>query len=396
MALALTAKLQERAGTGSTAYGTGSYTTASFTPANNSLLVVAVMVEEDNFQTPTIADNITISGGGLTWTSRVQAQGAVSGTWAAGLRVFTAHVTVGASMTVTVDCGGLSAWSYEVQIFEFTGHNPGSPVGGTASFYSGTGGNSGAETLTLSSAPVSASYVLGFAYNDVTSDSGVTTGTGWTQQYRSYEQYYTAHSQSRTGSTSESVTWNDLTSGYLSAAVALEIKAEPTYFGGTPGTQANNDSGYTAWGTYTCPGSGSQAVTVCGAYGHAISTTPVNLRIAIYDSAGTTLIAQSAAFTGVHNGGVNIWQYAPISATLTGGASYKLALSIGSAGWSCEAMTSSITDGNYEPVDYTSGGFPASLPTPDNQYYMYPLRIGVDAADANTTTRKLMVLLGVG
>jgi hypothetical protein len=110
-------------------FGAGAFTTASFTPDDNSLLVVRVAGQEDNIGGMTGVD-LTISGGGLTWTAQVNT-GSSPG-WNYGDRIWTAPVTTGASMTITTDCGAHSMYRYLVEVYQYTGHDA-SPVGGTAS-----------------------------------------------------------------------------------------------------------------------------------------------------------------------------------------------------------------------------------------------------------------------
>ena len=159
---------------GAPSFGTGGFTTSSFTPPDSSLLVVAATAMEDGGTTDPSGD-MTISGGSLTWTSR-----AVIGkapTFSQGLRIWSAPVTTGASMTVTLDCGSRSIWRYVVSIVAYTGYDTGSPVGATA-----TNGNptvDGQVVLTLSGNPADGSEVLGALATDTAVSS--TPGAGWTE-----------------------------------------------------------------------------------------------------------------------------------------------------------------------------------------------------------------------
>ena len=86
-------------------YGTGSYTTGSFTPSNASLLVVICSVMTNAGSTDP-SGSLTISDSvGLTWTAQVNVGDASA--WSIGMRIWTAPVTTGASMTATVDCGAI-------------------------------------------------------------------------------------------------------------------------------------------------------------------------------------------------------------------------------------------------------------------------------------------------
>src|SRR3989304_6926117 len=82
------------------------FTTGSFTPPNNSLLVVLVSADSTIF--PDLSDSLTLTDSvGLTWTKRIVA-GNGTGTYAVGFAVWTAPVTTGGSMTLTADCGDVT------------------------------------------------------------------------------------------------------------------------------------------------------------------------------------------------------------------------------------------------------------------------------------------------
>jgi hypothetical protein len=87
--------------------------TGAFTPSDNSLLVVMSMCSG------TAVVGVP-SGGSLTWTQR-EATSAVAST-------YTAPVTTGASMTVTVTWSGDAPTSAFIVVFQVTGYRLGSPV----------------------------------------------------------------------------------------------------------------------------------------------------------------------------------------------------------------------------------------------------------------------------
>lgn len=92
---------------------TGNITSPSFTPPAGSLLVVGV-----------VGSGLLsgMSGGGLTWTRRIQRAGT------AGLELWTAPGASGAGMTVTGTTDGVSAMA--LKVWPITGHAT-SPIGTT-------------------------------------------------------------------------------------------------------------------------------------------------------------------------------------------------------------------------------------------------------------------------
>ncbi len=219
-------------------HGTGSFTTAAFTPPDNSIVVVIITAMEqvpsaDPSASQTISDSV-----GLTWTSQLAIGNAAGGV---GLRMWTAPVTTGASMTITADCGASDIQQYTVHRYAYTGYNIGSPTGATAS--NGDAGADGALTITLSASPATDSEVIGVLSQEMAGSGAgyaVTVGTGWTEIYEATvdTDFVHAQSQVRTGSTSTSVTWDDIAAGGINAshtvAAALEIKAAAVGGGAAP------------------------------------------------------------------------------------------------------------------------------------------------------------------
>lgn len=72
---------------------------ATFTPPDNSFLVVCAQVDTTSGGSET--GSVTVSGGGLTWTQRVERTGTEASSGGAS-SIHTARVTTGSLMTVTV------------------------------------------------------------------------------------------------------------------------------------------------------------------------------------------------------------------------------------------------------------------------------------------------------
>lgn len=217
-------------------HGTGAFTTSSFTPANSSLLtVVAAISVYSGSSDPSSALTISDSAS-LSWTRRVYIGN--SSSWSCGFAVWTAPVTTGTSMTVSVDCGANDASYYYVQVFTWTGYNTSTPTGATAT--NGSAGTNGALALTLSGAPASDSEVLGVLFKDMNSGTATSTpGTGWTELYDvGVNDYNFLETEVRGSSTSTSVDWVDINdvSGSVakSIAAALEIKCAAAAASGNP------------------------------------------------------------------------------------------------------------------------------------------------------------------
>jgi len=232
MALTRTTKLQTKS---SAEFGYNAFTTSAFTPSNNSLLVVAISALEGAGTSEMASGvgglNISIDdvGADLTWTTRVTTL-LTEGGWGYGTKIFTAPVTTGVSMTIVADVATADIHDYFVEVYQYTGYDTGSPVGGSIVGTDADG--DGAASITLSSTPAADSDVLAFAIL-VLNTSGtpnVTEGAGWTELADQYSDAWAqAQSQARTGSTSTTVAWADLQAsggGASGAALsAIEIKA---------------------------------------------------------------------------------------------------------------------------------------------------------------------------
>lgn len=106
-------------------------TTASFTPSNNSLLlVIATAICPQGFSSG--SESISDSAG-LTWTKRkVQSSGGTPpGDWPTVIYIWTAPVTTGVSMTVTHGYGAVSTdgnGNQDILVQQITGHDVANPV----------------------------------------------------------------------------------------------------------------------------------------------------------------------------------------------------------------------------------------------------------------------------
>lgn len=230
MALARTDLLQASTGASGN-FGTGNFTTGSLTPPSSSLLVAAVMFIENNGTTTDPDGAMTISGGSLGYTKRVSVTTAATNfpTWTG---IYTAPVTTGASMTLTVGSGGRISGMYAVSIVAYTGYDTSTPTGATGTTQQ-NGGVSPAPnpvSLTLSAAPATTSEVFAAMGADKNT-AGVTPGATFTEVHQPTlnVDWGELETEARTGSTSTTVDWVDIRSGggalFNWTAVAVEINA---------------------------------------------------------------------------------------------------------------------------------------------------------------------------
>jgi len=207
-------------------HGTGDFTTTSFTPPNDSLLVVCVATMRVTTATD-LTSSITCAGGGWTYTPRVGI-GSSTSVYSVSQRIFTAPITTGASMTLTIGTGGINMQFYVVAVLAYTGYDTGTPTGATGSLLvEDTGAPDGAQSFTLSGAPATTSEVVAAITLDKDA-AGTTPGSDFTEIYdvqvggSGGEQ-----SQIRTGSTSTTVAWVDTNTGgsiFKLVAAGVEVK----------------------------------------------------------------------------------------------------------------------------------------------------------------------------
>jgi hypothetical protein len=211
-------------------FGTGNFTSSSFTPSSSSLLVVGVAYVENNGTTTDPTSALTISGGGLTWTQQATAVAAPTA-FPSLVKIWTAPVTTGSSMTVTLSTSGRTAGLYGVSVVCYTGYNTGTPVGGTGG-NSQNGGFTGPPdpaTVTLSAAPAAGDEAFGFVFADKVT-ANISPGSAVTEiDDLNNTNWGSLESEIRTGSTSTTVDWVDLRPGgsslfnYAAAAIVIKV-----------------------------------------------------------------------------------------------------------------------------------------------------------------------------
>lgn len=228
MALTRTALLGAHSGGAN--FGAGNYVSSSFTPPSASLLVVGVSCIENGGSTdPTTL--LSVAGGSLTFTEQIAASTNVT-SFGTFTKIFTAPVSTGASMTLTINLGGRNVNEYSVSVVAYTGYNTGSAVGATATGTKNSGftGPPDPASITLTGAPATDSEVFAWIGVDK-STLGTTPGVGWTEVDDLYiaSAFGGAESEVRTASTSTTVSWVDLRDAggslFNYAAVAIEVKA---------------------------------------------------------------------------------------------------------------------------------------------------------------------------
>lgn len=200
---------------------------ATFTPANGSLLVA--VYEGCYHASGSPLTNASVSGGGLTWTKRVETTYDWFGNERTFVTIWTAPVATGSSTTVSASNSGASSDGTMLQVFEITGQDA-SPIGATATGQQGTTSDT-TFSMDLSAAPASDSWVVaGCAIQNWEDSNPITNGSGWAEVAEQATGSSTwSQVQTRTGSTSQAVAWGTLNvNGQFGSAesfAALEIKA---------------------------------------------------------------------------------------------------------------------------------------------------------------------------
>jgi len=204
-----------RSSLGSAADSDTNATTGSFTPPDNSLLVVTAAARHNNDQATAIA--ITDSLGTLTWTRQTVKGSADS---FISIEQHTAPVATGASMTVTASTA--DGVGIALGVISYTGQDA-SPIGTKLeAFVAGTSGGSGSATLGASPASTSEVVVgvgIVFPFGPV-----ATPGAGWAELFDLQGGACGLQVQWRGSSTSTSVAWSELLGHQQNSVVALEIK----------------------------------------------------------------------------------------------------------------------------------------------------------------------------
>lgn len=236
--MALSARSSLLQAESSASHGTGGYTTGSFTPTSGALVVVCIFASGENDDglegtDITHSNSLTLSTTPITHTTSSPGYGY-------GLRAFYFTGT-GSSMTITADAGAFNVHKYRVSVYEYTGHDTGSPIGGKGTGTDADG--SGAASLTLDATPASTSDTLAFAFTSLTTNNSgaMTPGADFAELFESSENAWQVfQGQGRTGSTSTTVAWVNMNSGPAnsagSAMLAFEVK-ESGGGGGGGGTK---------------------------------------------------------------------------------------------------------------------------------------------------------------
>src|SRR4249919_751565 len=223
MALARTDQIGAVSGDG---HGSGAFTTSSFTPPDNSLLVVCGAAMETGTGSAGLDAALTMAGGGLTFTPRVNAE--VGAMFPIASVMWTAPITTGASMTLSLDAGTRNLQFAGITAVAYTGYDTGTPTGVTGTATDAVTPD-GPHSITLSGAPATGSEVVGSITLDKES-VGCTPGSTFSELY-DLQVGATGglETEVRTGSASTTVDWVDTHTGtgsvFKISAVALEIKA---------------------------------------------------------------------------------------------------------------------------------------------------------------------------
>lgn len=193
-------------------FGTGAYTSASFTPTANSIVVVTCHAIEESADTIegtslTMLDSIT-----STFTSQVAT--ATSPGWGYGHRQWTSLAgSSPAARTVSCDCGATNVHAYRLFVDDFTGFDTGTPV--TGSVVGSDADGNGAASVTLAATPATGDFIYGVASMGISSGTpSVTQGSGFTEQLDALSTGWANwHIETVTGVTSTTVDWVDLNAG---------------------------------------------------------------------------------------------------------------------------------------------------------------------------------------
>jgi hypothetical protein len=152
--------------------------------------------------------NATISGGGLTWTRQTYTPNSEEIFYSTGLVIWTAPVTTGASMTITINSNETSCQRIRICPFAYTDY----VSVGEAKAATSTNAD-GAFSYNLNAAPSVASEILS-AISTTNAGSGsvfVDPGSEWTEEHEYGEDgLFSMQVQSRRGSKSAAISWADL------------------------------------------------------------------------------------------------------------------------------------------------------------------------------------------
>ena len=168
-----------------------------------------------------------------------------------------------------------------------------------------------------------------------------------------------------------------------------------TYFGNQTESAEDWDSSspIAAWyvNGYVCPGSGTQNIQELSSKCCLEGANPANIRLGVYNSSGTTLIAEGTGEVAVSGSSPTTWQghmtQSAVKAAggaspgqLVGGTTYLLVVANDQGGTYILYSRRSLAGGlSYYPTDYTSG-MPASISQDGALDHEYCIRCGVSDA----------------
>lgn len=241
MALVLTKHTPHTSATEGTTTTSGTYTIAS----GRRILVLGKFINGGSgTDAPGNVIALTDTGASLTWTRQDFADNGNTDFSAASI-VWTA-TSNGTPFTLTATKTGIGVGSWCLNVYDFSGAHATTFVGALASEQ--LGGNDGAQSMTLSGTPASTSMVIASMCAVLNSgDVNAIEGAGWTEEYDTpHTDWAMRHVQSRTGSTSTTVAWADVSVGgggiyHNPVAVAIEIIAAEES-GGTVNTETLSDT----------------------------------------------------------------------------------------------------------------------------------------------------------
>lgn len=333
-------------------FGTGAYTSASFTPPPNSLVCVVGHVQTNGGSSDPSAAFTLANSASLSQMQRASIGSAES--WSKSLRIWSMPAgSTPASMTVSLDCGANDIWRYCVSVVAYTGYDTSTPIGATATEFDTTPASP--QAITLSAAPSSTSFVLaGLGYEGGTSAAAASS---FTELYEVGADGDTSlQTQGRTSSTSDQVSWTLSGSMSWTLAAAIEINAAvgatnialspatitvtPTAPGLTPGTSSRALTPATITVTPVAPGRSAGAVS-CALSPASVTVTGVAL--ARTATASLAVTPPSVTVTPVAVGitpGTSSPVLSPATVTVTGST---LGAAPGAAGAALSPATVTVT-----------------------------------------------------
>lgn len=215
--------------------------TSSFTPSNNSLLVVFVTGTCSAAAAPGrlhLKDTL-----GYNWSevTTYMLVGNATGASNCYVSVWYTQVGTGAATTLTASTDG-QVQNIAIQVAEFTGHDTIEPIVGCyQERFVGTYNSSWSATFPKTPDTNNCIVMASLTDRDTPADADITTGTGWTQLNEvTSDTFVRTHYQYRSGSTSTTIGLDHIETIYSQAFIAVEVQADQ---GGQAASPATNMSG---------------------------------------------------------------------------------------------------------------------------------------------------------